>query len=150
MNRAASLVVQAALVFGVIVLPQPERAAILDESITRGRMAENGYIVADAAERYAESLGGIYPYAVAAFDNYLPGRTALANSVHMLRTEPVDGQAGSAGQVGYVSIYTNGYAVGYNITVFGSDATQGPNGDGIMFELQQINDPPPPPVVVPD
>ena len=48
-------------------------------------------------------------------------------------TEPVDGQAASPGQTGYVVVVVAGANAGYWISGFGKDATQGPNGDGIIF-----------------
>ena len=150
MNRTTTLIVQAALLFGVIVLPQPERAAQLEKAIVRGRAIENGFLLADVAERYAESHGGTYGATVYNYAGYLPLEQPLMNAVSQLLTEPVDGQAASGGQVGYVPINVQGYDVGYSITVFGVDNTVGPAGNGIILEIQKVTDPPPMPASVPD
>jgi len=150
MNRVGILIVQSTILFGVIVLPQAERAAHLEKAISRGRMIENAYIVADAAERFAEANGGHYPASVANFANYLPDQYPLLNPVHMLATEPADGQASYSGQTGFVPIVMQAYNVGYSITVFGADATWGPLGDGIVLTIQRGTDPPPPLVTIPD
>ena len=146
MNHRMILVAQAVLVFGVIVLPQVERAARLEQAIARGRMVENAYILEAAAERYAEADGGLYASAVHILRWFLPAGQQLVNPVTRAATEPVDGQASSSGQLGYTPISAQGYDVGYTITVFGADQTQGPAGDGIMLVIQKITDPPSPPM----
>ena len=88
-----------------------------------------------AAEDYAVRQDGIYAPAVADFDDYLPGGVLLENPFTGNPTEPVDGVAGSAGQVGYAPVAENGVNVGYSITGFGKDGTAGPNGDGIVITL---------------
>lgn len=150
MKQRVIMLAQAAVLFGVIVLPHPERAAHLEKSISRGRMIENAYIVADAAERFAEANEGFYPAAVANLANYLPDQGPLLNPVHLLGTEPVDGQASTSGETGYVPLAQQGYNVGYSITAFGADATWGPAGDGVILHIQRVTDPPPPPVTIPD
>jgi len=136
--------VQAGILVGVIVLPQANRAEILDEAITRGRSIESVYIVAAAAERAAESRDGLYSPNVASFYRFLPGGMPLMNGATAYRTEPVDGMAAAPGAIGYVPIAMGYYNVGYTISAFGRDATVGVYGDGILIMLQKITDPPAP------
>jgi prepilin-type N-terminal cleavage/methylation domain-containing protein len=94
-----------------------------------------------AAEDFAVQNNGVYAPGVGNFANALPDNDGdgipdpLNNPFTNLPTEPVDGQAGAAGQTGYVAINVGGVDVGYTITGFGKDATVGPAGDGLIITL---------------
>jgi prepilin-type N-terminal cleavage/methylation domain-containing protein len=81
-----------------------------------------------AAEDAAVRNEGIYPADVAAFDDFLPGGALLENPFTGDATEPVDGTAGSPGEVGYEPVDENGVNVGYTITGYGKDTDSGTNG----------------------
>ena len=95
-----------------------------------------------AAEDYAVRNDGIYSDAALDVGGLLPtdpnGGNNLQNAFSGLYTEPVwAAPAATAGQVGIVAIpgAVVGVNVGYTITGFGKDATQGPNNDGIIITL---------------
>jgi len=93
-----------------------------------------------AAEDYAVRNDGIYSDLGADVGGLLPtdpaGANNLQNAFTGLYTEPVwAGAAASAGQVGIVAVVQNAINVGYTITGYGKDATQGPNADGIILTL---------------
>ena len=144
MIKRLGQLIQAGVLFGVIVLPHAYHAEHLDQSISRGRSIENAFIVADAAERFAEANGGIYPALVASLAHYLTGEQPLMNAYTGWRTEPVDGAAAASGAIGYVPIAQSYYNIGYTITAFGRNATVGQYGDGIVLMLQKVTDPPAP------
>lgn len=96
----------------------------------------NAHTVQLSAEDYAVQEGGVYAGTVANFAASLPGAAAtLKNPFDGGEDQPVDGVAGSAGDVGYDPIADNGVNVGYSITGFGKDATVGPANDGIIITL---------------
>ena len=89
----------------------------------------NCHTVQLAAEDEAVQNDGVYAANVAAFQAGLPNNGALlTNPFTNAATEPVDGQAGSAGQTGYLPINQGGVDVGYTITGYGKDATVGNGG----------------------
>ena len=45
------------------------------------------------------------------------------------------GAAAAAGEIGIVAVVQNAVNVGYTITGYDKDATQGPNNDGIVITL---------------
>lgn len=133
MNQAARRVLLSTL-FVLIVLPHAERAAVLEQSLSRSVAVEGAYILADAAERFAVKYG-FYPSNVASMDHYFPGGRQLRNGATGIDSEPVDGAAFSPGEIGYAPINQGGLDVGYTITVFGRDATVGPGGDGLILQV---------------
>ena len=90
-----------------------------------------------AAEDFAVQNGGIYSATVAPLRGFFTDPVGingfLQNPYTQAMTEPVDGQAASPGQTGYVVVVLAGANAGYWISGYGKDATQGPNGDGIIF-----------------
>ena len=93
-----------------------------------------------AAEDFAVRNDGIYSDAAVDVGGLLPLNTAgnnnLQNAFLGTFTEPVWGGAAAApGNIGILGINQGGIIVGYTITGFGKDATQGPNGDGIILTL---------------
>ena len=94
-----------------------------------------------AAEDYAVRNDGIYSDTAANVGPLLPLGTAnnnrLQNAFDGLYTEPrFTAAAAGPGQVGIVAIVdAGGTPVGYTITGFGKDGTQGPNNDGIIVTL---------------
>jgi prepilin-type N-terminal cleavage/methylation domain-containing protein len=94
-----------------------------------------------AAEDFAVRNDGIYSDAAADVGPLLPAGTLLNNRLQNAfdgnYTEPrFAAAAAAAGQVGIVSIVdAAGTPVGYTITGFGKDATQGPNNDGMILTL---------------
>ena len=135
MNRSMISQVATAMVLGVIVLPQPNRAILLEHSLSNSLGVESAHIVADAAERFSEVNQGAYPWGVSAFTKFLPGSTLLMNGVTQQRTEPIDGSAAWGGSIGYTPIVLAGINVGFTISLFGRDATVGPEGDGILLYI---------------
>jgi len=97
-----------------------------------------------AAEDYAVRNDGNYTD-TNLLDPLLPappagavGAGRLQNAFSSAYSEPVyAGPAGTPGQIGIVAIAgaVAGVNVGYTITGFGKDNTQGPNGDGIILTL---------------
>ena len=94
-----------------------------------------------AAEDFAVRNDGIYSDAAADIQALLPAgvqnNNQLQNAFTGNFTEPqYAAAAGAAGQVGIVAILDAANTpVGYNITGYGKDATQGPNNDGIILTL---------------
>ena len=89
-----------------------------------------------AAEDYSVRNDGIYSDAAGDLTGLLPGAALLENAFTGADTEPqFAGIAGSAGQVGIQVVQQGGINVGYTITGFGKDGTQGPAGDGIILTL---------------
>ena len=90
-----------------------------------------------AAEDFAVQNQGAYSASVndlrGFFTNPVGVNGFLPNPYTSALTEPVDGLAAAPGQTGYQVIVQNGANIGYWITGFGKDATQGPDGDGIIF-----------------
>ncbi len=128
-------IVPVVTVFAVIVLPQANRATQLEYSVTRARLVEGAYVVADAVERFAEENQGIYPVLVGGFILYLPHQSLIMNALTMVRTEPIDGAASGAGQIGCMPVIMQGLAVGFTITAFGRDSTVGVEGDGTLLYI---------------
>ena len=97
----------------------------------------NCHNTALAAEDFAVQNAGFYSATVAPLRAFFTSPVGvggfLENPYTHAMTEPVDGQAASQGQTGYVVLVQAGVNVGYVITGFGKDATQGPNNDGIVF-----------------
>jgi prepilin-type N-terminal cleavage/methylation domain-containing protein len=93
-----------------------------------------------AAEDYAVRNDGLYSDAAADIGPLLPqdpnGANNLQNAFDGTWTEPTyGGAAAAAGDIGIVQVLQNAVPVGYTITGFGKDATQGPNNDGIIITL---------------
>jgi len=89
-----------------------------------------------AAEDYAVRNEGIYSAAGADLLALLPGQVLLDNAFSGLASEPRWAAAAAAsGQIGIQEVLQGGVPVGYTITGFGKDATQGPNADGIILTL---------------
>ena len=97
----------------------------------------NCHNTALAAEDFAVQNGGFYSGTVAPlrafFTDPIGVAGFLSNPYTQGLTEPVDGQAASPGQTGYVVVVIAGANAGYWITGYGKDATVGPDGDGIIF-----------------
>jgi len=97
----------------------------------------NCHNTALAAEDFAVQNGGFYSGTVAPLRAFFTDPVGVAgfleNPYTHAMSEPIDGQAAAPGQTGYVVIVQAGANVGYTITGFGKDATQGPNNDGIVF-----------------
>lgn len=97
-----------------------------------------------AAEDYAVRNDGIYSDQQGDVEALLPARPLgaagagrLQNAFNGIYEEPNWGAAaGQIGEIGIVGIPdAAGTLVGYTITGFGKDASQGPNGDGIILTL---------------
>jgi len=94
-----------------------------------------------AAEDFAVRNDGLYSDAAADVGPLLPtdpgGGNNLQNAFDASWTEPVwAGAAAATGNIGILQILdAGGTPVGYTITGFGKDATQGPNNDGIIITL---------------
>ena len=94
-----------------------------------------------AAEDYAVRNDGIYSDLAADVGPLLPsdpaGGNMLQNAFDGTWTEPTyAGAAAATGDIGIVAIVDPlGTPVGYTITGFGKDNTQGPNNDGIIITL---------------
>ena len=96
-----------------------------------------------AAEDFAVRNDGIYSDAAGDVGPLLPlglmNNNLLQNAFDGLYSEPrFAAIAAGPGQVGIVSIMdlaTGTTAVGYTITGYGKDGTQGPNNDGIILTL---------------
>ncbi|MGD1047634.1 MAG: hypothetical protein ABR899_02640, partial [Candidatus Krumholzibacteriaceae bacterium] len=82
-----------------------------------------------AVERFASENGGIYPANVGV-DTSRAGHTVLEllpvggleNPFTKRRAAPVNGAAGSPGEIGYVPVAQDGWNVGYVVTGFGATA----------------------------
>ena len=93
-----------------------------------------------AAEDYAVRNDGIYSDAALDVGPLLPQDPNLGNNLQnafsSLYSEPQwAAAANGAGQIGIVGITQNNIVVGYTITGYGKDNTQGPNADGIILTL---------------
>lgn len=93
-----------------------------------------------AAEDFAVRNDGIYSALAADVGPLLPqdpnGGNQLQNAFTGLYTEPQwNAAAAAAGNIGIVPVVQGGINVGYTITGFGKDNTQGPNNDGIILTL---------------
>lgn len=93
-----------------------------------------------AAEDFAVRNDGIYSDAAADVGPLLPadpgGGNNLQNAFSGAWAEPqYAAAAAGAGQIGIQAVVQGGINVGYTITGFGKDATQGPNNDGIILTL---------------
>ena len=97
----------------------------------------NCHNTALAAEDFAVQNNGVYSGTVAPLRSFFTDPIGVAgflqNPYTQALSEPVDGQAASPGQTGYVVVVLSGANAGYWISGFGKDATAGPNGDGIIF-----------------
>ncbi len=97
-------------------------------SMTR-RTWKSAYRVDRAAREFARDndgwfATGIHDRNVAGktLIDYLPGGHLLKNAFTELRTEPCDCSASYSGSVGYLTIFNNGYPVGYTIDAMGVDS----------------------------
>ena len=93
-----------------------------------------------AAEDFAVRNDGIYSDAALDVSALLPtntaGNTNLQNAFLGTFVEPQWGALAAApGNIGILGITQGGIVVGYTITGYGKDATQGPNADGIILTL---------------
>ncbi len=89
-----------------------------------------------AAEDFAVRNDGIYSDLGGDLLALLPGAALLDNAFTGLAAEPQFGAiAAGAGQIGIQAVIQNGVNVGYTITGYGKDATQGPLSDGIILTL---------------
>lgn len=93
-----------------------------------------------AAEDFAVRNDGIYSDLAGDVGPLLPqdpaGGNNLQNAFTALYTEPTfAGAAAASGEIGIVAVVQGGVNVGYTITGYGKDATQGPNNDGIILTL---------------
>ncbi|MCP4573141.1 MAG: type II secretion system protein [bacterium] len=93
-----------------------------------------------AAEDFAVRNDGIYSDAANDVAALLPqdpnAGNNLQNAFDGTWSEPQwAGAAGAAGEIGIVAVVQNAVNVGYTITGFGKDNTQGPNNDGIVITL---------------
>ena len=89
-----------------------------------------------AAEDFAVRNDGIYSAAGGDLLTLLPGQALLDNAFTGIASEPRwAAAANGAGEIGIVAVIQGGVNVGYTITGFGKDATQGPAADGIILTL---------------
>jgi len=89
-----------------------------------------------AAEDYAVRNDGIYSDVAGDLTPLLPGAALLDNAFTGIAAEPQFGAvAAGAGEIGIQAIVQGAVNVGYTITGFGKDNTQGPAGDGIILTL---------------
>ncbi len=94
------------------------------------RVIANGLIVWDAAQRWAELEGVVFPDDVDVdmtpegytLINLLPGGKRLLNPFTGCATEPVDGAACNPGETGYSPTVVGGFTTGYVITGVGNIA----------------------------
>jgi len=102
----------------------------------------NAYIVRDAAEAFAAANNGVYAaLTTTALPNgdtmvlLLPGGALLTNPFSKVPDSPVDGTAGVAGQVGYVSLDRDGdgFPDGYTIDALGEN--------GVDYLIVIVKDP---------
>ena len=114
-NLAAAVAL--ASVLGMSVGPRLSR---MRERAATSMVRASCHTTQIAAEAYAQDHWGIYAPTVANFVAYLPDGLLLRNPFTDAVTEPVDGAAGSPGQVGYVVFADpGGFNSGYTITGFG-------------------------------
>ena len=93
-----------------------------------------------AAEDFAVRNDGIYSDAAADVGPLLPqdpnGGNNLQNAFSGLYNEPQwAAAAAAAGNIGIQAVVQGGVNVGYTITGFGKDNTQGPNNDVIILTM---------------
>jgi len=86
----------------------------------------NGEIVKIAVEDWAKENGGTYPFNIYQLNrmghsviDLLPGEHLLVNAFTFMPTEPVDGLAACAGQIGYMVTVKDRINMGYVINAFG-------------------------------
>jgi hypothetical protein len=97
-----------------------------------------------AVEEFAARNEGVYPSDVDAdctpegetVTDLLPDGALMENSMTYASTEPVNGQAAIAGQIGYVPFTSGGYNRGYAITGTGTE-----DGTTIMAIVRELPDP---------
>ena len=90
----------------------------------------NCHTIQLASEDFSVMSGGLYPGDVDTdttpggdtLIDMLPNGQLLSNPFTKNDTEPINGTASLAGQVGYLPFMLNGIRVGYTISGFGSDA----------------------------
>ncbi len=135
-NHRPSATIQAIAVtllsWGTLAMPSSNRLEWMVLQTGSLEHRENLYTVVDAAERYADVeafedpvLGRIYPANVASIQSFLPQSGLLKNPYHLAHTEPVDGAAASAGQVGYTVRVISSENRGFAASLFGYETEAG-------------------------
>jgi type IV pilus assembly protein PilA len=125
------------VIIGILAAVAIPNFILLQSRAKDAAVKHNCHNTALAAEDFAVQHGGVYSATVnnlrGFFTNPVGVNGFLRNPYTAALTEPVDGTAASQGQTGYAVIVQNGTNIGYWVTGFGKDATQGPNGDGIIY-----------------
>ena len=111
------------VIIGILAAIAVPNFISMQDRAKEATVKSNCHTVQLAAEDYAVQQNGVYAANVAAFSAGLPGAGAtLKNPFTNANTEPGDGAAAGAGDIGYVPINQGGVDVGYTITGFGKTA----------------------------
>lgn len=125
------------VIIGILAAVAIPNFILMQSRAKDAAVKHNCHNTALAAEDFAVQNAGVYSANVAPLRAFFTDPVGVAGFLlnpytHGL-TEPVDGAAAAPGQTGYVVVVQTGANVGYWITGFGKDATQGPDNDGIVF-----------------
>jgi prepilin-type N-terminal cleavage/methylation domain-containing protein len=125
------------VIIGILAAIAIPNFIILQSRAKNAAVKHNCHNTQLAAEDFAVQNNGTYPATVAPMRSFFTDPVGVAgflqNPYTSAMSEPVNGRAAQSGQTGYEPVLENGNTVGYWITGFGKDDTQGPNGDGIIF-----------------
>lgn len=125
------------VIIGILAAVAIPNFILMQSRAKDAAVKSNCHNTALAAEDFAVQNAGFYSDTVGPLRGFFTDPVGVAgflpNPYTQGLTEPVDGTAASAGQTGYVVVVQSGANVGYWISGFGKDATQGPNNDGIVF-----------------
>jgi len=124
------------VIIGILAAIAIPNFIAMQDRAKEARVKSVAHTVQLAAEDFAVRNDGIYSDAAGDLTPLLPGAALLDNAFTGAATEPqFAAAAGAPGQVGIVAVVQNAVNVGYTITGFGKDNTQGPAGDGIIITL---------------
>ena len=125
------------VIIGILAAVAIPNFVLIQTRAKDAAVKHNCHNTALAAEDFAVQNAGFYSATVVPLRGFFtdPGGIGgfLENPYTHAMTEPVDGAAASAGQTGYAVLVQAAVSVGYVVTGFGKDATQGPANDGIVF-----------------
>jgi prepilin-type N-terminal cleavage/methylation domain-containing protein len=116
------------VIIGILAAVAIPNFSALQARAKEATVKSNCHSVQLAVEDFSVLSQGIYPMDVDTDTNpqgdtlidMLPGGQLLTNPFTMAATEPQNGVAIGAGQIGYVPILIGGISSGYSITGFGS------------------------------